>query len=55
MTCKKLDIMWLWEYWNSLEWYDSDLFDGEIESAMLKHIEEDESNANAYYLHLIKV
>lgn len=55
MTCKKLDIMWLWEYWNSLEWYDSDLFDGEIESAMLKHIEKDENNTNAYYLHLIKV
>ncbi|MBR1471606.1 MAG: hypothetical protein IJ600_08200 [Lachnospiraceae bacterium] len=32
MACKKLDMMWLWEYRNQLEWYESDVFDGKLEA-----------------------
>lgn len=31
-ACDKLDLGWIMDYYNSLEWYDSDIFDGEIES-----------------------
>ena len=31
MTCKKLDMEWLWEYHESLPWQESDILDGIIE------------------------
>lgn len=34
-TCHKLDMRWLLGYYNSLAWYDSDLFDAEIENEIL--------------------
>lgn len=50
-TCKKLDMQWLYEYYSSLEWYESDLFDDEIvdevESCFTK------GDSNAYYEYLI--
>lgn len=37
MTCKKLDMMWLWDYYHNLpSWIESDLFDGEIEEEVGK-------------------
>lgn len=31
MTCKKLDMAWFWEYYESLPWQESDVLDGIIE------------------------
>ena len=35
-ACKKLDIMWLVDYWNKLAWYDSDTFDWIIETRIIE-------------------
>lgn len=35
-TCKSLDMMWLIKYYEELPWYDSDLFDGEIEEEIIQ-------------------
>lgn len=48
MTCKKLDTGWLWDYYNSLEWFDSDLFDGEIEDLIVSRFIEND-NKMSYY------
>ena len=39
-TCKKLNIDWLFDYYHSLKWYDSDVFDSIIESR-LKYLFDD--------------
>lgn len=52
MTCKKLDMDWLYEYWDSLPWYQSDLFDCEISIEVMKCFDK-EDNANAYYKYLL--
>lgn len=53
-TCKKLDMMWLIDYANTLEWYDHDIFDGEIENEIIKRVcEGDIDNVNPYYKYLI--
>ena len=31
MTSEKLDMAWLLDYYKSLPWHDSEIFDGEIE------------------------
>ena len=36
MTCKKLDLMWLYSYYLTLTWYDSDRFDSDIYENMKK-------------------
>lgn len=38
-TCDKLGLNWIMDYWDSLEWYDSDQFDGEIEARCCELIE----------------
>ena len=57
MTCKKLDMDWLWDYWDSLEWYDSDMFDGEIGDKVIEVMRENYDNpgkgANCYYKYII--
>lgn len=54
MTCDKLGLAWLLEYWDELEWYDSDIFDGIIEERIVeKVIEAEPSNCNAYYKYLV--
>lgn len=56
MTCKKLDMMWLMEYREGLEWYDSDILDGIIEDRIIKNfIEKDHSqdHANCYYKYIL--
>ena len=52
MTCKKLDMDWLFEYWGSLPWYQSDIFDGEISDEVMRCFDKEE-HANAYYQYLI--
>lgn len=52
MTCKKLDMLWLKEYRDSLPWYDSDLFDGEIDEQTIRVFKKSKE-ANPYYLYLI--
>ena len=57
MTCQKLNMCWLLDYYNSLEWYESDLFDGEMEGKIVSEfIEADQAqaNANAYYKFLFQ-
>lgn len=57
MTCQKLNMCWLLDYYNSLEWYESDLFDGEMEDKIVSEfIEADQAqaNANAYYKFLFQ-
>ena len=52
MTCRKLDMMWLKEYRDSLPYYDSDLFDGEIDEQVIRVFKKSKE-ANPYYLYLI--
>ena len=57
-TCKKLDMMWLEDYWKTLEWYDADVFDGEIESEIINQFckkNHDDDHANCYYKYLMEV
>lgn len=53
-TCKKLGLEQLISYHYSLEWYDSDVFDGIIEYRIIeKFIKRENHNANPYYKYLI--
>lgn len=57
MTCKKLDMQWLLDYYDSLPWYDSDIFDGEIEDMIISEcIETDEKpkSTHMYYQFLLE-
>lgn len=55
MTCRKLDMEWLYEYWNTLEWYDSDIFDSEIELEIFNKFKKGRPNtANCYYKYLVE-
>ena len=54
-TCRKLDMMWLVDYWRTLEWYDSDLFDGEIEDEIVERFckkDHFQESGNCYYMYL---
>ena len=57
MTCKKLDMLWLLDYYKSLEWYDSDIFDSEIEDEIEARFINGKKNdhANCYYRYLCGV
>ena len=37
-SCRLLNLPWLKEYYDGLEWYDSDLFDGEIADEIKRRI-----------------
>lgn len=53
-ACRKMKMQWLLNYYDALEWYDSDLFDGEISDMVIKKFyEADETSADAYYLYLM--
>lgn len=54
-ACRKLGLTWLLDYYRSLAWYDSDLFDGEMEGKIVSEFIESAAgqNNNAYYLHLL--
>ena len=53
-TCRKLEMDWLFAYYQTLEWYDSDVFDGIIEKEIGKQFMNGKcDNANNYYLYLL--
>lgn len=52
-TCKKLSMDWLYDYWDKLEWYDSDWFDGEIGNEIINILPKIGNGSNSYYLHLV--
>ena len=54
MTCKKLNMDWLFEYWDNLPWYQSDIFDGEISDEVMRRFDKEEYT-NAYYQYLISM
>jgi hypothetical protein len=35
-TCSRLDMEWLVDYCHTLEWYDGETFDGQIEMEIIK-------------------
>lgn len=43
---------WLYEYWDNLPWYQSDLFDSEISIEVMKCFDK-AYPANAYYKYLL--
>ena len=50
MTCRKLDLMWLYDYRNRLEWYDYDMFDSEISDILInKVLLSEPKKYNSYY------
>ena len=54
MTCNKLDMKWLFDYYDRLEWWQSDMFDGEFEDLLIKNfVEADNLPAGSYYAWLI--
>lgn len=38
MACRKLDMMWLYDYRDRLEWYDYDMFDSEISDILIDKV-----------------
>lgn len=55
MTCEKLNMKWLFDYYDKLEWWQSDMFDGEFEDLLIKNFVESRDNPeHAYYSWLIK-
>lgn len=41
-TCRKLNMIWLYNYWKSLVWYESDIFDREIENEIIERFLEND-------------
>lgn len=57
-TCRKLNMLWLIEYCHSLDWYDYDIFNGEIEGEIIKRCCEKDFgkvHANCYYRYLCSI
>ena len=52
MTCRKLDMMWLWEYQKALEWYEYDVFAGKIEYLTGEYFIRGKGLGKAYYTYL---
>lgn len=54
MACWKLDMMWLYDYYDQMPWYDSDQFDSIMQDRAFYAIVEGYKPGctNAYYLHL---
>lgn len=53
-TCKKLDMIWLFEYYDALTWYDSDAFDDELGEEVLRYFDSTDKG-NDYYQYLIGI
>lgn len=54
MTCKKLEMKWLFDYYDKLEWWQSDMFDGEFEDLLIKNfVEVEDKPGYTYYSWLI--
>ena len=51
---RKLDMMWLYDYYDKLEWWESDHFDGEVADLLIaKFIKAEDKPWNTYYRYLI--
>lgn len=37
-TCEQMNMKWLFDDYNKLEWYDSDLFDDQLSQLIIKNI-----------------
>ena len=54
MTCKKLGIDWLMSWYDELEWFDSDNFDGELlEMTETKFLDNSSESNGSYYRWII--
>ncbi len=53
-VCRRFQMDWLIEYYDSLPWYDSDLFDAELASETLRRFRSPTHGATPYYLHLLE-
>ena len=53
-VCFRFGLQKLWEYYDSLTWWESDQFDGEIMEKVVEFAnKEREENPNDYYLYLL--
>lgn len=52
-TCKKLDLQWLLNYYDTLKWYDRDIFDGIIEDRIVTRFIDKDNHCNEYYKYLM--
>lgn len=48
MTCRKLNVQWLYDYYNSLEWFDSDIFDGIIAERVCEFLNGERGSTSEY-------
>ena len=55
-TCEKLGLNWLWEYYESLQWYESDQFDDEVVLLAKQNLDRISkgSNPNEYLRYLVE-
>ena len=54
MTCKKLGTDWLMSWYDELEWFDSDNFDGELlEMTETKFLDNSSESNGSYYRWII--
>lgn len=52
-TCDKLNLKWLFDYYDKLDWMQSDMFDGEILNKVLeKFVSQSGEGTSPYYIHL---
>lgn len=49
MACKKCDMQWLHAYYDSLEWYESDRFDEELEKVVETYLVGGDWTAHGYF------
>ena len=54
MACNKVGIQWLYQYYDALQWWESDQFDGEIEDLLIVNVlDRKDFSMSPYYLWLI--
>lgn len=54
MTCRKLGMMWIYRKYDAMEWYDSDVYLGELVDGAKEAIENMEHGSNSYYRYLLR-
>ena len=53
-ACDKLNLEWLFDYYDKLDWMRSDVFDGEILDKVLeKFVSQNGEGTSPYYIHLV--
>lgn len=56
MTCHKLYMDWLYEYYEKLEWWESDMFDDKFEDLLVsKFVHADRQPEDSYYSYLMSL